>query len=329
MHTTLTESSNTTVAGADTGTIRPRGAARVVARLSTAAALAAAVALAVTTAAGAATPPMPPGQQTSVAYLALGDSLTAGYQPDRAGRRASDDPRGGFVGIVAAGLARQPDIGTLGRRVQVTNLGCTGETSATMVEGGRCTYRGHASQLSAARAYLRANPQTALVTVTIGANDVRACLSATDLDRGCANRAFDLLEARLGTIVSAIRADAPGARVVVTDYYNPYLAARLTGPEGRRLATASIVVHAQLNAIIRKQAADHGARTARVAAAFDTSDNISRVDVPGIGRVPRNVARICAWTWMCARPATPDIHPNDEGYARMGQAVLTRLAQNR
>lgn len=192
-----------------------------------------------------------------------------------------------------------------------------------------CSYRGHASQLAAARAYLRANPDTALVTVSIGANDVRACLTGSDVDGRCANRAMDDLETRLGAILKTVHRQAPNARVVVTDYYNPYLAARLAGPQGRRLATASIILHAQLNSVIRKVAADNGARTARIAAAYDTSDNISRVDAPGIGRVPRNVATICALTWMCADRSRPDIHPNDEGYASMGQAVLTRLTQNR
>lgn len=269
-------------------------------------------------------PTAAPARTTAtVHYLALGDSLAAGYQPAHGRRAAGNDPQGGYVGVVASGL---PALGMarLGDRVRVTNLGCTGETSATMVGGGRCGYRG-GSQLAAARTFLRAHPDTALVTLTIGANDVRKCLTGSDLSWRCTDDVLDALDTRMALVLDTVRTHAPSARVVVTDYYNPYLAARLTGRDGRRLAIASNIVHSRLNAVIRRQAADHGARTARVAAAFDSQD-ITRIQAPGIGRVPRNVARICEWTWMCR---VKDIHPDEQGYAIMGRAVLTRLSQKR
>ena len=254
---------------------------------------------------------------TAGGYLSLGDSLAAGYQPARGGQVAGDDPTGGYTGVVADGLARR------GERLRVTNLACTGETSTTMLTGGRCAYR-EGSQLAAARAHLRAHRDTRLVTVTVGANDVRTCLAGGGVDYRCAWRELGNVGRNLEAILGAVRREAPQARIVVLDYYNPYLAARLTGRDGQRLATAATLVQSRLNSVIRREAADHGARTARIAAAFESTD-LRRIDAP-IGRVPRNVARICAWTWMCT---AQDIHANDAGYDIMGKAVLTRLADTR
>ena len=40
------------------------------------------------------------------------------------------------------------------------------------------------------------------------------------------------------------------------------------------------------------------------------------------GLVPRNVATVCALTWMCQRG---DIHADDDGYAVLAAAVVSRL----
>lgn len=283
-----------------------------------AAVLAVTLALAPTaSSASAASPGANPGSRKVAAreYLSLGDSLAAGYQPAaHAGRPSGDDPTGGYVGVVAGGLAQR------GQPLRTTNLACTGETTRTMLAGGRCAYP-EGSQLAAARAFLRSHPDTRLVTVTIGANDVRRCLVGAGVDLRCAWSELRAVGDNLDVVLATVRREAPRARVVVLDYYNPYLAARLTGPQGQRVAIMSTLVQSQLNSVIRREAAEHGARTARVASAFDSLDQRD-VDAPGIGRVPRNVARICAWTWMCS---AQDIHANDLGYDIMGKAVLTRL----
>ncbi len=60
---------------------------------------------------------------------------------------------------------------------------------------------------------------------------------------------------------------------------------------------------------------------ADVGAAFQLHDT-SPVDVPGLGTVPTNVARVCALTWMCAAaPLGPNSHPNDEGYQVVSNAI--------
>lgn len=48
-----------------------------------------------------------------------------------------------------------------------------------------------------------------------------------------------------------------------------------------------------------------------------------RVDLPGVGRVPVNVARICQWTWQCAMA---DGHATPEGHRVLAETFATVLA---
>lgn len=235
-------------------------------------------------------------------YLALGDSVAAGYQPGR-----GDGKRAGFSGPVAAATG-----------LRLTNLACTGETAATMMSGGRCRYRA-GSQLAQARGFLAAHPRTALVTVSIGANDLRRCVVGTRAQVGCVEDQVRLLGERLPGVLQSLRAAAPNARLIVLDYYNPYLAAQ-AGGASRLTSINSTLLQFRLNTTIGEAARVSGARVARVASAFDSTDVWPR-EVAGLGRMPTNRARICTWTWMCSRA---DIHPNDAGYRVIARAVLDR-----
>ena len=81
-------------------------------------------------------------------YLALGDSLSRGVQPDAAG--ASVETQDGYPNQVYAAL--RPSHPTL----KLVKLGCPGETTSTMINGGICHYDG-GSQLQAAVAFLQAH----------------------------------------------------------------------------------------------------------------------------------------------------------------------------
>jgi hypothetical protein len=62
-----------------------------------------------------------------------------------------------------------------------------------------------------------------------------------------------------------------------------------------------------------------GVRVANVFGAFDTGD-FTR---PAGTNVPRNVARLCRWTWQCAPPPRgPNQHANQAGYRVIAQAFL-------
>jgi lysophospholipase L1-like esterase len=250
--------------------------------------------------------PRPAETSTSAApadswYLALGDSLAVGNQP------SGDQPERGYAGPVLEGL-RQTRAGA-----QLNNLGCSGETTSSMLDGGICRYP-EGSQIAAAVALLKANASTnRLVTLDIGANDVLRCADRSGkVDQTCAKSQTTTVATNLSAILRQIRAAGPKVELVVLTYYNPLLAAWRKGAPGKAAAEQSKPLLDGLNAEITKAAKAAGAKVADVAGAFATSDN-------GGSPQPNNVTRICEWTWMCSRD---DIHANDAGYAEMAKAVL-------
>lgn len=254
----------------------------------------------------------PPGAASATGwYLALGDSVAAGYQPG-----LGDDRDGGYVGPVLDAVQKDAP------KTNLSNLACSGETSTTMVNGGRCSYE-EGSQLAQAVVFLRAHSWTTrLVTVTIGANDVTPCLRLVPDNAAvaaCLQASLTTLRDNLGSVLSQVHAAAPGARIVVTNYYNPYLALWFSNPG---LAGFTTALQGQLNGVIGAVTSKFGA-TADVATAFQSGDT-TLVSFPGPGGVaPQNVAVVCQLTWMCSRN---DIHPNDAGYAVIATAVTRELS---
>jgi lysophospholipase L1-like esterase len=261
-----------------------------------------------------ATPPTAAaGSHATGWYLAMGDSLAAGYQPGQ-----GDDKAGGYVGGVLDAVR------TATPKTKLVNVACSGETVVTMVDGGRCAYD-EGTQLAQAVQFLHAHRRTTrLVTIDIGANDVQRCVSRSPLgiDLACIQQGLGDVQRLLPQVLAQLHAAAPDAHLVVVNYYNPFLAAYLTGAAGQALAQQSVALQAALNAIIAASAATVGADVADVSTAF-RSTVTTPVTVPALGgAVPTNVATICAWTWMCQ---LGDIHANDAGYAVMADTVAARL----
>lgn len=260
---------------------------------------------------GAAAGPQGPAEPRAMGwYLALGDSLAAGYQPGQ-----GDDRDGGYVGdVLEAVQAEQP-------KTKLVNLACSGATTVSMVQGDEdCAYE-EGTQLAQAVEFLHAHARnTRLVTIDVGANDITSCARPA-IDYTCAAAALQRINANLGHILTSLRA-AAGAdvEIVVLNYYNPFLAAYLQGAAGRALAMQSTALQAQLNAVIAGRAAAVGADVADVSTAFESTS--WALTASPYGLLPTNVVRICTWTWMCA---VGDIHANDAGYAVLADAVEARL----
>jgi lysophospholipase L1-like esterase len=165
-------------------------------------------------------------------YLALGDSVAAGYQPG-----LGDDPQGGYTGHVLQALRASAP------QTQLRNLACDGETSTTFVAGGKCSYE-EGNQLAQALVFLRAHSSTTrLITITICGNDLTPCLPQAD-PTTCAQTALSTLAVNLRQSLTKVRAAAPTAKIIVTNYYDPYLALWFTNPD---LATLSTTLQAALN----------------------------------------------------------------------------------
>lgn len=273
--------------------------------------LIAALAVLVTPAAAQATPdaPHPSAGRATSWYLALGDSLAAGYQPG-----VGDDRSGGYVGGVLDALQDSAP------KAKLRNISCSGATTTSLMGTDRCTYPA-GSQLAEGVQFLKAHKSKVdLVTIDIGANDVTPC-ARPSVDVACALAALATVERNLTATLSQLRAaTGPRTQIVVLNYYNPFLAVWLTGPAGQQAAALSGVLQSLLNAAVARSAATVGADVADVATAFKSTD--TTVTSTAYGAIPTNVAMICALTWMCSRM---DIHANDAGYAVLARTVATRL----
>lgn len=165
----------------------------------------------------AATPSPGPG-----GLLALGDSVPFGFS-------AAGDPHRPqtYVGY--------PELVGRALRLPVTNAACPGVTTAgfldaTVRDGCRMWralaplhVRYSGSQLDFAVGFLRAHPDTRLVTLTLGANDLLSCQDRS----GCRSLAqlrpvVDRAVANLTAAVDRIRAVFPGRLLLVTYYVPDY-----------------------------------------------------------------------------------------------------------
>jgi lysophospholipase L1-like esterase len=257
-------------------------------------------------------------------YLSLGDSLAVGVQPDSTGASVPTDQ--GYANRLYAMLhAKNPGL-------RLVKLGCSGETTSTMIHGGICAYPG-GSQLAAAQRFLRAHRgHVAVVTIDIGANDPNSCilggLSIAKIP-GCVNASITRTLSDLRTILAGIR-HAAGRTVPIIGmtYYVPELAGWLHTGYGKEMAVLSERLAAGYNNLLTGVYRHYGAKVANVFAAFDSADFTRRVRIPGHGLLPRNVAIVCAWTWACAPgPRGPNEHADDAGYrviARKFMAAYSR-----
>ncbi|TDC93583.1 SGNH/GDSL hydrolase family protein [Actinomadura sp. 7K507] len=241
-------------------------------------------------------------------YLSVGDSLSVGAQP---GQGPTDE---GYPDRLYAALkAENPDL-------ELVKLGCPGETTTTMLEGGICSYPA-GSQMDAAVAFLEEHPgQVRHVTLNIGANDTSCVLEG---DIACGLQGVGAIIANLPQITTKLRlagGDTPAYAGMT--YYNPGLASWVTGPAGKATAIASVPVLEVFNTWERGVYLAGGFKVADVAAAFDSHDFATKVTVDPYGTIPLNVARICTWTYQCSHN---DGHATPAGYQRIADTFLRTL----
>jgi lysophospholipase L1-like esterase len=250
-------------------------------------------------------------------YLALGDSLAVGVQPDAAG--TSVETRSGYADLLYATLRRsRPGL-------RLVKLGCPGETTATMMKGGICAYPG-GSQLAAAVSFLHAHQaRVSLVTIDIGANDADGCVTRLSFGNfaSCLSKSIPQVTTNLTKILTRLRQADPKAHIIAMSYYLPALAQWRNGLVGKAVARVSEMVIAGYNILLNRVYTGYRVRVADVFGAFHTADFGQQVTVSGFGTLPRNVAAICQWTWECAAPPRgPNVHANQAGYQVIAHAFL-------
>ena len=245
-------------------------------------------------------------------YLSLGDSLSQGVEPNSHG--VSVVTNHGYANDLWH--VEQLQIQSL----KLAKLGCPGETTTSMRTGAgsQCTYP-DGSQLAQAVDFIQ-HHNVAFITIDIGANDVDGCvvngvIDLTCLFAGLAANFSDMTGSGLPTgqigILPSLRAAAVTTPIFAMNYYDPFLAAWLTGPAGQAVATQSVTLTTQFSSIEQNIYSAFGIPVADVTTAFQTT-NFTNVPVVNL---PVNVVTVCSLTYACTPPPVgPNVHPNDLGY---------------
>lgn len=248
----------------------------------------------------------PINQRPGAYYLALGDSIAYGIQPDKV---SSGLPPPGFTtGYVDDFAAR---LRKLSSTIRLVNYGCPGESTTTFAHGGcpwiaegkelHNPFRG--SQLNAALAFLHAHSgKVSPITVTLGGNDITQFADACKGNLKCfqtrAPQAIAAFGRRLSSILGRLRAAAPTAEIIVTGTWNDTIA---------DLAHTNSLYQALDDTIAK------AAKTARA----HFADTLPVFNPPGTTAKER--ARICTYTFICSQG---DGHPTDTGYRAIADAVI-------
>jgi lysophospholipase L1-like esterase len=252
--------------------------------------------------------------------LAVGASVSVGVQPTVRHAHGQPTRRGYANDLIAMQAAK-------GTRVALTQTGCPGESTQQVLYGGDRCYAPGDSQLLRDVAFLRSHQnQEGIVTIDLGFNDLHGCLFHQTVDMTCVTQRMSLLSTQLPQIITALKAAAgPQVKFVGINHYNPFLASALNGPTGKAFADASVPVIDLLNSTLESVYAQNAIPVADVAARFHTSDT-TPVTLDGLGTVPENLAQVCALTWMCQSPPYgPNMHPNDQGYQTIADAIAAVL----
>lgn len=288
-----------------------------------------AVATVVATAAMAGAAPALAAHRTTAAtsattyYLSLGDSLAQGVQPNKSG--ASVETNKGYPNQLFTALhMTNPTL-------KLVKLGCPGETTGTMINGGICKYP-TGSQLKQAAAFLgKHQGHVQLITIDIGANDLNPCVVLTTVKKivKCLNKVLPKVQANLEAIMNTLSSAQGSSGLPPTigmNYYVPELANWLKGtPAAKTLAKDSVTLGQAFGTLLSGVYTSFHAKVADVFDAFQSTVPFTKkVETAAFGKIPLAVAYICSYTWECAAPPVgPNEHANILGYGVIANAFLT------
>jgi lysophospholipase L1-like esterase len=237
-------------------------------------------------------------------YLALGDSVTYGYQASKVGLPPTAF-KTGYVDDFAVRLRQiQPAI-------TIVNYGCPGDTTSSFITGP-CLWTAlgqqlhddfSGSQLSAAVAFLRAHPsEVSPITITLWGGDIRELVNLCHGDLACVQNGASNLIQTVGknflTILTQLRAAAPNSEIIVTGAWDSFI------------GTFDIAdpLFEALNLSIANAAAKKQARFADPFPIFNPQGDVSA-----------ETQAICTLTLLCTEG---DTHPSDAGYQALADVVF-------
>ncbi len=270
---------------------------------------------------GVASPPVAGATPTKVVlYLDLGASVSVGVQPTPRAPSGQPTNRGYSNRLVTIEARR-------GVNMRLTELGCPGESIASMLRGPDPCYTAPDTQLSDAVVFLRAHrSSTILVSVDLGFNTLNTCFHHLDIDPTCVTPQLRVLRTQLTEVLRAlVGAAGPHVTFVGLGHYNPYLTKSTREGAAEVFAGNSVSAMRQMNVVLHQVYGSFSILVADVATAFHEQD-IHVVRYSQHESVPANVHFECLYTWMCApKPFGPNIHPTDAGYQAIANAIAKVL----
>jgi lysophospholipase L1-like esterase len=261
---------------------------------------------------GIATSAVVPAQAQNVSYLALGDSVPFGFITQAGFEYVNPENFIGFPNYVGQEL-----------KLKVTNPACPGETtssflSATAPDNGCRFFRSQAplhvpyvsTQLDFALAFLRTHPQTRLLTILLGADDLLLLEQTCAGDPSCIAsglpQVLGTVSANMQTILTDLRgAGFKGVLVVVNYYSTDYTNAAETG------------LIELLNQALAAPAAAQGAVVADVFSSFRAA--ASNTFAAG------NTCKAGLLNALPQDQFTCDVHPSQSGQALIARTIEAAL----
>lgn len=264
------------------------------------------------------------GLRRGTTYIALGDSVTFGYEEPQV-TPAPDYPN-------AASFTGYPEMLGSELKLKVVNLACPGETSASLINsrsplgyvcesgapgsskpGYRQAYPLHVnytgSQLSYTTSYLKSHKNVSLISLMIGANDFFRCEATTSDHCQSLNEQAQVVSAVAGnvrTILSTLRnKDKYKGQLVIVNYYS--------------LNYANSLDNLQSGAI--NQAVDNAAAPYKVKVANGFAEWEK-----GAAKSGGNSCTAGLLTQLTGASTPCGIHPSYAGQALLAQAVENVLA---
>ncbi|CAN5810268.1 hypothetical protein BH10ACT1_BH10ACT1_27520 [soil metagenome] len=263
-------------------------------------------------------------------YVSIGDSYAQGYQPAPEGQQA--DYRDGYAYLLPEAAKAK------GYDLTLVNFGCGGATVGSLADDPGCQAGARApdgpayetTQLDAALAYLAAHQgEVRVLTVSIGGNDVTACVRAAD-PITCVTGAVAHIEEGLKAMLPELRAAAgPDTVIVGLTYPDVILGSYLAGgADAERLAGLSVTAFQQLiNPMLKEEYEAVDGTFVDVTAGTGAYTPLTETTtLAPYGEIPEAVAQVCTLTWFCERQ---DIHPRSVGYAKITDLIVAALPEPR
>jgi lysophospholipase L1-like esterase len=231
-------------------------------------------------------------------YLALGDSVTFGYQEDGVVPTPNYHDATSFVGY--------PELMGRALHLKVANAACSGETSSSLLDpnaqsngcenspgsphsGYRTAYPLHVSytgsQAEFAVSYLSAHQDVRLVTLMIGANDFFACQETTADACGSLTEQAAVTKrvtANVKSILFAVRNTSHyRGQLAIVNYYSLNYASPGSNAQSRLLNTLQDAAAKPYHVVIADGFGEWRAATARFAGNPCTAGLLTQLGMPG------------------------------------------------